>query len=81
MRIVNALISALLTAVAVIAAVTVALIAAATGLALYLVRRFRRGSTPTQHVRANRARRPTYDEGEIIDISATEVSAAPPSSK
>ncbi len=81
MRIVNVLISALLTAVAVIAAVTVALVAAATGLALYLVRRFRRGPAHTQNVRPSRVRRPSYDEGEIIDISATEVSTVPPSSK
>ncbi|MBL9206461.1 MAG: hypothetical protein JNN01_15325 [Opitutaceae bacterium] len=81
MRLVNALITALLTAVAVIAAVTVALFAAATGLALYLVRRVRNGRPSFTMPRSSRVRRPSDGEGEIIDISATEVSVTPPAAK
>jgi len=79
MRLIKALVTGIVTLAAVMAALAVAALATLTGLILYLVRKGRPLTAPPPPSGPVRMRRGAVHPGEVIDITATEVSVQPPS--
>jgi len=79
MRLIKALFTGLVTMVAVVAALAVAALAAITGLILYAVRRGRPLTPKSTPAGSVRMRRSAVPQGDVIDITATEVPVQPPS--